>query len=500
MLRHFHQHSNVEPFLRGPGPTWVPPNDMMRIQAYQFYEELYWNLTDSLQIERNDESVQPIFVPIPMKIVEAVQRYLANNPVIVADPNFGSSQQQAEAVRWWNMFSRREKMTSKYHANKRFGIIRGDWLWHIYADPRRPAGSRVSILPLDPAGYFPITNPGNPDEIVGAFVVETFHDDATDEDYIRRLKYEKESGTGGPSRILVSDEIFEISDWGHPDHDSDGSRVRLEWHEPYTQRPLPPEIQHLPIYHIPHFVTPNAPFGSSELRGFERLIRSVNQTITDEELSVAMEGLGVYVTNASRPKNEQGEEVPWDIGPGSVVEIDDDDSFDRVTGVDSVQPFQDHARYLQEQMEGAKGINEAVGGQADVTVAESGIALRLHMDPFLNRISELETVSGDVLTNMLFDLRGWWKAYEGGDFDLSFLDETALLPTFDDPMPENPQQSFQDIVTMFKEGIIDGQTARERLTELGYQFPNDIETRLTNEAQRRIDIIDWRMGREDESS
>lgn len=498
MLQHFHQHSNVEPFLRGPGPSWVPEEDHFRIQAYQFYEELYWNLSDSLRIERGDESVQPIFVPLPMQIVEAVQRYLANNPVIVADPNFGSGTEQQEAVQWWNMFARRERFASKYHANKRYGIIRGDWLWHIYADPSLPPGSRVSVMPIDPAGYFPITNPQNPDERIGAFIVETFHDKDSNENYIRRLKYEKDTASGGPARILVSDQIFEIDDWGHPDMEGDGSTVSLPWHEAYTQKPLPEQIQQLPIYHIPHFVIPNAPFGSSEIRGFERLLRSVNQTITDEELTIALEGLGVYVTNANRPKNAQGEEEPWDIGPGSVVEVDDEDFFKRVNGVNNIEPFQAHARYLQEQMEGAKGLNDAVRGSADVEVAESGVALRLRMEPFLSRVRELETVSSDILTNMLFDLRGWWQAYEGDDFDLGFLENTALLPTFDDPVPDNPHQEFDDTMRMFKEGLIDGQTARERLQNLGYDFPDDVENRLASEAQRQRDITEWRMQREEE--
>ena len=500
MLHHLHQHSNVEPFLRGAGPTWVPPDDMFRIQSYQFYEELYWNLGDSLEIQRADESVQPIFVPVPMQIVEAVHRYLANNPLVIPDVNFGSDQQREEMRLWWISFARRERFFSKYQANKRYGIIRGDWLWHLYADPERPPGSRVSIMPLDPAGYFPITNRANPDEVVGAFVVEVFHDDDQDEDFIRRIKYEKDGGTGGPARILVSDEIFEIADWGHPDMDGDGSVVRLEWHEPYTQRPLPEEIQHLPVYHIPHFVTPNTPFGSSELRGMERLMRSVNQTITDEELAIALEGLGLYVTDADRPRTPDGDEGNWDLGPGRVVELEEGQTFRRVQGVTSVAPFQTHAKYLQEMMDEAKGLNETVKGSVDVSVAESGVALRMRLEPFLDRIRELNTSPIDVHTNMLYDLRDWWRAYEGVDQDLSFLEETALVPTFEDPAPNNPHQEFRDIIEMFKAGIIDGETAREKLSEIGYTFPGDVDARLTREEQRRADIIEYRMSQEEEGA
>jgi hypothetical protein len=53
-------------------------------------------------------------------------------------------------------------------------------------------------------------------------------------------------------------------------------------------RTLPQPIDQLPIYWIQNRQQTGTPYGSSELRGLERVILALNQTISDEEMALAL--------------------------------------------------------------------------------------------------------------------------------------------------------------------------------------------------------------------
>lgn len=483
-LKNLHPYSTAEPLLSSY-PQWVGREEALRIASYQLYEALYWNIQNTLEVAQRGSDDKPIYIPTPMQIVETHQRFLANDLAIMTAGE--TNDQIAAGNILWNAFTSRERFYSKFTSNKRFGIIRGDWLFHIQADESRPEGSRISIFPLDPAAFFPIYNEENLDEVIGCFIVEQVEE----EGYIRRIKYEKDPPRGGPARILVSDEIFPIDKWGGPGVE-EGKPQRFKWHESYRQAPLPIEITSLPVYHIPHFSEPGFIFGSSELRGFERLFAAINQGISDEELTLALEGLGVYATDAGRPVDEEGNPVDWDIGPARVVELPDDSFFQRVSGVSSVQPFQDHLNYLHDAIDAAKGMSDASKGSASVELAESGRALRLKMEPLLSRVREKEQIVTDVTGNLLHDLRDWFAAYEGEDW----IYNIEWWPVYGEKIPPNNSERFKEIMDMVKQAVIDSQTAREMLTELGYKFPSDIDNRVAKEDQRKADVIGWRIDNE----
>jgi len=486
------QFSSVEPLIRGY-PSWVGELDATRIAAYQQYEAMYWNIQNAFELIQRGTDEMPIYIPTGMQVVETYHRYLAKGFEVIADPDHGSEAQRAESLQLFREFARRERFYGKFSSAKRFGIIRGDWLFHLYADPELPEGSRISIFPVDPASFFPIYNPENIDEIIGCHLIDFISDE--DDEYIRRVTYMKDSGRGGPSTIVASDQIFEIDEWGGPgvEQGNPVSPSGIE-HEAFTDRPLPEPIDALPVYHIQNFQEPGTPWGSSELRGMERLCAAINQSISDEELTLALEGLGVYATNAGSPVNENGEPVPWNLGPGRVVELPTEGTLDfkRVNGASSMKPFQDHLKYLHSQIDGAKGLSDIVKGTVEVQSAESGIALRLQMEPLLSRVGEGEQIVTDVTTNMLYDLRKWFVAYEG----LGGLMEIQWLPRYGEKIPVNREQRFKEIMSMVENKIIDPKTAREELVRLGYSFPEDIEDRVQKHQQREIDLIGSRIDAE----
>lgn len=456
------QFATAAPLLSG-FPGWVQgTEDKNRLASYALYDAIYWNVPDTFKLIQRGSDSSPIYVPAGRKIVETLHRYLAPELRIVADPAFGSEQQQAESMAVLTDLFRRERFYSRFSTNKREGIIRGDWLWHLYADPNKPEGSRISILPLDPSSYFPIYNPENVDEVIGCHIVEEVVYGG--KPHVRRLTYEKDTLMSGPSPINVTDETYEVDKWEDPE----AMPVAVN----ASPHVLPQPIDQIPVYHVQNFHQSGSIWGSSELRGMERLIAAINQSITDEELALALEGLGVYATDAGTPIDEEtGEEVPWNMGPGRVVEVPSGSKFERVSGVSSVAPYQEHIKYLHGQLDGASATPGIASGEVDVETAESGIALYLRLQPLLAKATEKEQIVTDVHVNMLFDLRKWFQAYESTL--ASPMEEIRWLPVYGDKIPVNRKQRFDEVTKLHSEGVVPASWVRQELAKIGYEFPDD---------------------------
>lgn len=465
----FDQYTTVQPMFRSL-PSWLSGDDQKRIASYSVYEQVYWNVPEAFKLVQRGSDSQPIYIPSGKQIVETLHRFLANDLSIVSDQEFGTDSERNTADQWLTELFRRERFFSKFAANKRYGIIRGDWLWHVTADPDRQQGSRISLMPVDPAAYFPIYNEENIDEVIGCHIVEPYTDDKA-RSLVRRLTYLKETERGGPSPIRMWDQIFEVDAWGQP---GTGMREKIVSTVAEDVR-LPDPIDSLPVYHIKNFEEPQNPWGSSELRGMERIIAAVNQSISDEELTLALEGLGVYKTTSGPPVDEDGNELPWGLGPGRVVEIDPEADFERVSGVSSIAPFQDHIKYLHDQIDMGSGTPAVAKGDVDVQVAESGVALALRMGPLLARSSEKENTITDVSVNMLYDLRKWGIAYEP---QLSGpLQAVRWLPVYGEKIPTNRKTRFEEIMRLgsMNPPVVSRQWIREQLAELGFDFPDETD-------------------------
>lgn len=488
------QYSTAAPLLRG-FPAWI--NDQLeqqRIASYALYEAIYWSYPDTFKLLQRGSDSDPIYVPAGKQIVETINRYTAPGLTIVTDPLFGTPKEQELALQVWSDLAARERFYSKFGSNKRYGIMRGDWLWHLYADPTKPEGSRISIFPLDPGGYFPIYNPENVDEIIGCHIVEQVQSDDGKKNFIRRLTYRKATGVGGPSPITVSDMTFEVDEWGGPGLE-EGDPVLVT----RAEETLPNPIDQLPVYLCQNFLEPGALYGSSEMRGLERLLAAVNQGITDEELSLVLDGLGVYVTNAGVPVDEEtGEEKPWNLGPGGVVELPVGEKIDfkRVSGTTNITPFQEHLKFLLDQIDQSSGTPAVAKGRVDVASAESGIALMLELAPILSRAEEKELTITDVHTNMLFDLRRWFIAYEGGA--LGGLENIRWKPVYGAKVPANPAKELEGALKLKEAGVVSGRWVRRKLTTIGFKFEDDatLEAEILAEQQVASDVTGARADSE----
>lgn len=479
--------------------VWIADvEEQKRVAAYALYEAIYWGVPDTFKLLKRGSESSPIYLPAGRSIVDTVNRYTANAVNFLPDPLVGTPEQQNAAILVMNAFLAREKFTSKFAANKREGIMRGDWFWHIYADELRPEGARISIQAVDPGSCFPIYNELNLDEIIGWHIVEQYEFDG--KPAIKRLTYRKVTGTGGPSPITIEDTIFELDKWGGP---GDPEESVLQSITPPSQ--LPDVIDHLPVYHCQNFTTTGTIWGSSELRGFERVIAAVNQAISDEELALALEGLGVYVTDAGTPVDDDGNEVPWNLGPGRVVELPTSATektlFQRVNGVSTVTPALDHINFLLGQLNEAAATPGVARGDVDVSVAESGISLYLQLAPLLTKAEDKELVITDVHAQLMYDLRKWFAAYEPSNMS-SPLMATAFVPVYGEKIPVNRKERFDEILQLAAAGLVTAEWTWAELAKIGYQFGDtakfatDLDAEKTKKLQMESDVTGSRIDNE----
>jgi hypothetical protein len=476
----FSPYSNIVAQWTEGLPTWMNATDAERILSYQIYEQIYWNVPDTFRIVmRGEENAMPIYVPTARTIVDTTARYVCPSPAFIVEPDLGTPEEQEACRRAYSSLFRRERFWSKFQANKTYGIMRGDWLFHVIGQPTKPQGRRIKIETVDPAAYFPVTHPDDADLIIGAHIVEQVLD-ADDNLFVKRQTYwrgaDPLNNNGSDTSIWNEVALFDVEAW------QDLNDRPITVLKPMTK--LPPQIVSIPLYHIRNIETPGDPYGSSELRGFERIMAAVNQAISDEELALALEGLGMYETDGGPPRDEQGRVTDWILGPGRVVEHPFGTKFARVNGVSSVEPVQNHLDWMIKALREAAAIPDAATGKVDVQVAESGIALVMQLSPLLAKAQLREEVVTDTLTQMFYDLKAFMAAYEG------FVTSCNTLPIFGSPLPENREARIKEILEIYASGLVDAQWAIDELAKWGYEFATGTVGRAISEQAVRARATD----------
>lgn len=489
-------YSTAKP-LMGPLDSWLSGEDAMRLGAYSLYEGIYKNFPGAFKLVQRGNESNPIYLPNARTLIEAKNRFLAKGWTYALNPRFGTTEERSALDFALDTLFRREQMWAKFATQKRYGMVRGDSVWHIVADEDKPLGRRLSVYEIDPASYFPIDDPWNPDKQLGVHLVDPvlMPDGKT---VIKRQTYRKEDN----GRISYELSWWETGAWD--DRDDSVQLKRAEKipegdHNAPDYYELDERITSIPVYHVKNNRTPGVPFGSSELEGFEMLIASINQSISDEDLTLVMQGLGMYWTNSGPPVDENDEETDWKLGPGYVVEIDEGSTFGRVGGVSTVAPNLDHIAKLESSMREAAGVPDIAVGKVDTAIAESGISLAFQMSPLLSGNEEKE---GEILATMdqlLFDLTTmWFPVYEELDVP------ARAVSVVDDPLPTNRKAVLDEVVSMLstEPPLISVEYARTILSEkLGLDFPDEMANAVVEEAAafaaaRNVDPFAARVARE----
>ena len=451
--------------LMGVLPTWMDEYDAERIATYQIYEQIYWSVPETFKLVSRGAENKPIYIPNARVIVDTADRYTAAGFGYRVDPMFGSTSEQATAALGFKALFDRERFLSKFHANKRMGLIRGDWAFHIVADPLKLPGARISIYTVDPAALFHVYHPDDVDKIQGIHIIEQYQDG--DKTLIKRQTYSKGPDPYDPDaddgKIWSSLSIYDLEGWN-----TAAAKVVTKLVEPFA---LPDTITAFPVYHIRNQEEPGNPWGSSELRGFERIMAAVNQGISDEELALALEGLGMYATNSGPPRNADGVVTNWKLGPGRVVELEGDKGdvyFERVDGIGSVAPYQDHLKFLINSLREGSGTPNVAVGQIDVQVAESGVALAIQMSPMLSKVEIKDIGIRDTTVQMFYDLKSWLLEYEQINTGLAMI-----APVFGPKLPLNVKEEVSRVIAICQAGLASPDWGRAKLAELGYMFAAD---------------------------
>lgn len=516
--------STVNPYttaleLKRPRPSWVPnSDDADRVTVYQTYEDIYNNVKDAFKTYLRDAAGEDLFrrlVPAARSIIEATNRYLAKDPVLVSTvpPTVTiAPEAQAEFMQQLADLWAREEVTTKFLSMKRWMLIRGDGIIHLSADPSKPEGSRISITELEPEHYFPTYDHLDPTRVTAVYVVTIVLADDGEEQIAQRVEYRRILTVEDSAKyatplngIFYRVGFFEAGAWDdrEPEFNADDLKpVPVPvWAKPaegaadyITGYALPKEITAIPLYHYRNNRTGNEPFGRSELQGIETLLAGVTQTVSDEELAVSLQGIGVYKTDSGRPRDTSGRESEWIIAPASVIELEEGRDFDRVEGITDLKPMLQHTEQLQSLARETTGTPDVAVGRVDVQTAESGVALAISMAPIIAKNQEKEEELLGKTNQMLFDLvNGWLPAYEktGG---------TGLIVQimFGNPLPVNEDAVVTNISTLVEKKVIPVRFALELLkAKLGWDIdPAALAGELLEQETAALDAAAARIDQE----
>lgn len=458
-------------------PVYVPELDRERLAAYDVYERIYWSSPHTFRITMRGTNDQPIYVPNSRSIVNETAHYLLKGLQISTMRQAEGGRQKTPFELALASFMKRERFLSKFVTAKLSGVTRGDWILHLTANPNKPQGKRISVNSVDPAAYFPEYDDDDLDRVIAVNLVEQIMGD-DGKYYMKRLRYwyeGEEDPEAEDRQVWRMEQVLELEGWW------DGKAARVK-QTMLTAEPLPDEITTIPVYHFKNIDWQGDPFGRSELAGFEMLQNSINQSVSDEELALALMGLGVYGTDAPPPTDDDGNEVPWEIAPGKVIEMPAGATLNKVQGITSVQPMQDHLEFLINSL--YEGSSTFRTPSIDVAVAESGVALAIRFSPTLAKLEQRDLDGVDKLENFWYDWKFWWKAYEGEDFT---AEEIAI--TLGEKLPINPTQILNELNNMLDRQVITRAYYREQMRlKLGYEFPEGMEEAILEEQRKLTEV------------
>lgn len=468
MASTFDQWSTIGALGSSKAISSVPDNHIDRINAYQKYEEMYWNDPTQYRV-RVLAGESPIYVPNAQIVVNTTSHYLLKGLNIK-----GSTPDTPLDKALVTLFAR-EKFYTRFNTLKLGVITKGDGVIHLRANPNKPQGSRISLNLVVPDLVFPEFDQDNPDKLLRCDLVAPYtYDDNPNEEFVSKLTYTLVE-INGIKRVFREEGIFRSSPaWYSKEAEEVENLI------PYS--PLDPLITTIPIYWVKNKEWLGWLFGSSELKSLETLQAGVTQQITDIQGSLSLDGLGVYATDGGRPIDAAGNEVDWQVYPGTVLELAPGSTFKRVQGISTIVPAMDQVKYLEQKILETTSITDVARGRIDTTIAESGVALAISFLPTLAKIEPRDTAFKDLLSQLFNDWKIWHQVYEKEVLEGEVVIEVG------DKLPLNRGEKVNELNNMFDRRVISGEYYREEMKKLGYTFPEDIQDTIVNELQQIQEI------------
>lgn len=481
-----------------------------RITAYATYEDIWNNVPEAFTalLRQSDDPLARRYIPHVRGLIESTNRYLAQGMETVWTPLAGATVSQDQMDEFTGRISAllaREEFPIKFLALKRWLLIKGDALLMLAADPLKPEGTRMRILEVEPDQYFPIYDPADGERVIGVYLASIIKSD-DDDDIVQRIEYQRittedrAAQFGVPlGSVFYRIGYFALDGWDDREPDGELKPVEVpEWAvveaeaDPLAGYALPTQITSIPVYHVRNSRRGGivGRFGASEIQGMESILAGLIQNATDEDQAIGLQGIGVYWTDSGRPRNPRGQEVDWEIAPGSVIELEKDGKFGRVQGVTSVTPMQDHINFLKGSVNEAGAVPDVAVGRIGAETAKSGVALQIEFMPVISKNEEKEAELSSKLTQLFFDLINMWlPAYEGWE-------ALPVQPSvvFGDPLPIDRAAVMKEILDMVAAKVVSVEWAQSELSRrLGYGFPANMLATIVAEEQQFLDATGQRI-------
>lgn len=464
--------------------------DAQRLLSYDLYDDLYSSSPEAVSLMLRGTDDKPIFVPTAKRMINALSRYVGKDWGFAASPVASdvSAEQGADptgaagvdstaytaALDAMQALFDREQLLAVFSSSKKAWLRRGDWCWFVTANPLKAQGSRLTVRVIDPRSFHALTRDATDPYRVTAqqIVEETLYNETLAYDVQTWYRAGDPEYTGEGENITYEHVIWDQKDYSDP--------KKRKVLEEVTKVAEVPNITSLPVYHIRNNWDPENPYGISDLSGLESVVAGINQAVSDEDLSLSLTGLGMYVTDSGAPVDANGQDTNWVLGPNQVVEVGEGRTFTRVSGITSVTPQQDHIKYLEDLVFRTVGLSDVALGTADAP--EAGIALAMKLQPVADVASEKNILINSLMTQLLYDLATqWFPTYEG--IDMSMVKFTST--TAHDLLPFDRDARFLELTSLFTAGAITVEYLHTKLREdFGYDIPLSEAADVATAAQK----------------
>lgn len=450
--------------------AWIPQEDQERVKAYRKYDQMYWNDPRQYSL-RVLEGEDPIYVPNARTIVDTTSHYLMKDMVLrVPQPDHFSTL----ALRLQE-FLDRETFYARFQVAKHTGIARGDFVFHLSANPLKQRFSRISLNSVNPSSVFPVWDSNSPDKMVACFLVEPIYvigEDGQTETQVKKLTYRLVEALG-QRRVFREEAVYRVSPPWYSEDAENTSYLR------HTIAPglLDVNINTIPVYWFKNLPWDGQTYGSSDLRGIETILKAISQGTTDTQGALSLEGLGVYATDGGRPIDDNGNEVNWEISPGKVMEVPPNSKFWRVQGVGTISPMKEQLERLEKKMHEGAGLTAVALGGGDIPIATSGVALTIQFSPTLAKIEERDIFGVARLNQLFYDWKVWHQAFE------QEILEGEIVPELGAKLPVNRVELVNELNNMLDRRVISTRYYRDQMAILGYKFPDSIESDIVEDVE-----------------
>lgn len=461
------------PFIVGDLPAWLDEYNAQRLAAYDLYDDLFDNVPDTNTAMLRGSDDKPVFIPTAKRLINTLARYVGRGWGYAVDPALGSESDQIAMKTAFGSLFARERIISQFTTGKKEWLRRGDWIWYVQGDLNKPQGKRITVRTIDPRLYFPLSSEEDVDRLTGARMVEELIADDGKTVLVKVQRWLKPIHPDYPGYVpdailtglepIYYDSIEYLEkDWDDP--------MKREVASELNPGELLDGITTIPLYHVRNNVNSGDPYGESELKGMESIIAAINQAVSDEDLALAIAGLGQFVTDSGAPIDPATKQsVNWQLGPASVTEVGVGRKFERLAGITSITPVQEHISYLEQSVYGTVGVNDIALGKSSDSSTISGIALALKMSPLVDNATDKNIEINAVLSNMLYDLASqWFPTYEQQTFGEAYVysDCDGVSGFLWDR-----EAAFTELMTLFTDHIVDTAYVHKILVEkFGYEL------------------------------